>query len=258
MHKKVFILTVFLIAGITNAKTQTAGEVILKITPDSIAFTALLKKEGKKIKQFAFNAKEQIVCIKYDTTKLTNESFFNLFPGYSVAIVNDVNTKPAEDSFRVEDVKIVESRPKNNKYNLELDQFLNRIGEVSDGCEIFKDFKVFEEKEMHPRNKDLYLMVKAISDFNEKIKSVEQADETIRYVNKSIGVNGLPQSTIKELAELNQQVKNNIAEMGQLNDLIKSYATTEKGMLYFLLSEPQKQFYRDLVISYQKLYDVYN
>jgi hypothetical protein len=121
------------------------------------------------------------------------------------------------------------------KYNAEVDKLLNRVGEVTDGDKIFTDFKNISElkqNEIHPRSKDLYGLIKTIYDF----AALLNASNNLQMSQKT-------------------QFSQNIVKMGNLNDLIKSYAGGEKGNLYFLFSESQKEYYRNLVKQYQKLYE---
>ncbi|MCL2311523.1 MAG: hypothetical protein FWC41_03380 [Firmicutes bacterium] len=232
MQKITFVLITCFIIGIANINAQTA-KVVFKINPDNKVLAEQLKIKRKKIESFTFNAEQQIISIEYDTKKMTIEDVSNLLKKYyEVSIVNDSIVKLSSLLSNDEQEPDLPKEPI-VKFNPEVDIFLNRVGEIDDG--IFKNFKIFKEDEIHSRNKDLYQLIKAIHDM-----------ESLLFVTNDMR------------AKEKDKIIQNIDKIGQLNDLIISYATDTKCKLYFLLSEFQKEYYRNLFESYQKLRDDYN
>jgi len=116
------------------------------------------------------------------------------------------------------------------KFNPEIDKFLN----IEDQT-IFTNFKQFLISEIHSQRQEFYRLIEQIHEFDNLVS-----------VTGNMRANQIP------------QIKQNLQQATQVNKLIRSYATDDKGKLYYLLTDEQQQYYRKVVTAYEKLLTDYN
>jgi superfamily I DNA/RNA helicase len=114
--------------------------------------------------------------------------------------------------------------------DLRVDKYLNR-----EDTTVFTDFQDFSNKKIHPSRRDHYLLI-------ENIHALASLLQNITELGKELKLNEAKQ----KLDEASEK----IAE-------INSYATDEKHKIANYLSEPQKQYYRNMVNRYNNLYRIF-
>ena len=222
MKQIVFILITLFAIGIGNINAQPA-EIILKIVPDNTASANQSSKKSKQINSSAI----QTVWIEYAEKKISLEEIFILFSEKNE--VSNVSTNEEELPAPPEPASFDE------KYDSKVDKFLNRVGDPSDGAKIFKEFLTnIDPAKLHPRSKELYLLV-----------------EAIHHLDSLVSVSNEMKAREKD------QIKANLKKAADLDASIISYTDDKKCKLYYLLSEPQKEFYRNAVKNLQKLQEDY-
>lgn len=114
------------------------------------------------------------------------------------------------------------------KYSLEVDKFLN----IEDSSIFNINFKSFDLSHMHLRNQLYYQLISNIHDLDSLIKSIDNM-------------------TMSQF----ESIKKGLGEAKGKIDLINSFVTEEKFKITDFLSEEQKQYYRSLVATYNKLHN---
>lgn len=197
------------------------------------ASTEFLEKELEK----EINAKKLVVKIDSATQQviiLIDSSVTDLFPirqkltkkGFNLSPITEKQNKDEQSSVEKKEILQI---PK-EKYNPEIDRFLN----IEDQT-IFTDFKQFSHNDIHPQRREYYQLLEYIHEFDilvAKIGSMSASDVSL--------------------------IKKNLIQADDINNLIVSYTTEEKGELYYLLTETQKDYYRNIAKVFYKLKEEYN
>jgi hypothetical protein len=212
-----------------NSLRQEAYEV----TVNNVFLKKKLAKEiNAKQVNVTVDSVTHTVIVLIDTSKadFTKLSTKLVKKGYYLSLKHE-RQKPLEQTTDTKTDTIVEKpQLSKEKYNPEIDKFLNREDQT-----IFTDFQQFPYNEIHPQRREFYQLVKSIHEFDDLVAKT---------------------GNLK--ANQFSQIKQNLAHAEEINSLIKMYATDEKGKLYYLLTETQKEYYRNIVKTYQKLLEDYN
>lgn len=132
-----------------------------------------------------------------------------------------------------------------DKYNIEVDIFLNQ-----ETTQVFTSFRDFPLDSVHPRSRELYNLVKYISDFDKYLKQIENEinkDKISQYAKD----NGISIELAK--TNLSAIAKEKMRTIDIIFDKIR-----EKRQQFAYLSEVQKKFYDELIDKYNELYNQVN
>lgn len=210
-------------------QNTTDTTLCLELLPDSTRLQINLKSKYSK-KDYTENIKrfwieEQSIFV---TCKNTKENIDKVIKAVGAsADVQQITIEQTDE--QVEEPAIMIEEKSNEKYNREIDLFLNIEDES-----IFSDtkFMFLDKQQLHPRSYKYYCLIRCIYEFGKKLKTVQ--------------LNGLQQP---------EQSKTMVDEMSALAEQISS---DEYKLERTWLSQKQKDYYNQLHKKYEEIWYIFN